>query len=50
MELFVFAHKGPTDSLIASIPHQWVAIRPAKVILNGLIVQTSPLVFFVVGC
>lgn len=35
-------------TLVSHIPHQRVAIRPAEIILNGFIIQTSPLVFLVV--
>ena len=35
--------------LVSNRTHQWAAIRPAEIILDGLIVQTSPLVFFVVA-
>lgn len=34
--------------LVFNITHQRVAIRPAEIILYGLIVQTGPLVFFIV--
>lgn len=39
----------PNDLTMSRV-YQWVAIRPAEIILNGLIIQTSPLVFFVVAC
>lgn len=29
--------------------HQWISIRPAEIILNGFIVQASPLILFVVA-
>lgn len=35
-------------TLVSHIPHQRVAVRPAEIILNGFIIQTSPLVFLVV--
>lgn len=35
--------------MVSNITHQWVSIRPAEIILYGLIIQTSPLVFFVVA-
>lgn len=37
------------SSLVPHTTHQWVSIRPAEVVLNGLIIQTSPLVFFIVA-
>lgn len=54
----VFIHHGggavtaaaATDSPVVCAPHQWVAIRPAEVFLDGLVVQPGPLVLLVVAC
>lgn len=50
----MFTHLKPIKHvclflLVSNLTHQWVSIRPAEIILYGLIIQTGPLVFFVVA-
>lgn len=46
MSIQCFGHLKAFKHVLIS--HQWVSIRPAEIILDGLIIQTGPLVFFVV--